>query len=78
MMTKCRKQEGTRECSKKRGEENDRNKKGHQNVWPVKRNKVMLQIRGISRSLKVNQNCVVVERKRHETTVTSTLNQENC
>jgi len=41
-MTKCRKQEGTRECSKKGGEENDINKKGHQNVWAMRRNKVLL------------------------------------
>jgi len=41
-MTKCRKQEGTKECSEKGGEENDINKKGHQKVWAMRRNKVLL------------------------------------
>ncbi len=65
---------GQDNAQKKKGEKNDRNKKGHQNVWVMNRNRLMLWIKVISRSLKVNENCVVIESKGHETTLTSTLN----
>jgi hypothetical protein len=58
---------------KKRRGKNDRNKKGHQNVWVTKRHRLMLQMKSIFRSLKVKENCVVIESKGHETTFTSTL-----